>query len=728
MIRISIYHWLPIADNLLPDIEFAFKHLGDDFKNVTAKIEGDSIYYQVSVELGMAKEVAGSYTIKGKINLRGFSQNVLDMPIIKGWGLNSTLNAYVIQVEKAISKLLDTVIPNAIRNKFAILTEGIVSYHEFFERERFEPLIDSGSIKFLDKYHTTSIMINGEFEPDIESATNHDLQLQIKDYSLIGVTDKYSLDTEYKQTFQLTEGKETALFLFYDKFFNFEASKSHIFDQDLSKFCELINYLAVLHRVIDILKKTRDHVFPLRRQLAITLQDRTEEHFSLLNKIKKYLSYINIKLPIVEKVQNHLVEAQSTEQFNGLRNILEPKVVSNNPFIKFKDVEKIQPQNIKENLENNTKRLKTLIQEAANEVKVISSELSQVLSGSLLSESVQISTRALETSRTILELARGGKNRDNALKILSIVVSLNTGALIGQFFQLILERFSTILPSISNLIQPFIPPIFAALAFFIAWTFIETSIVKKGANYKLIIPVNAQMPPDSIHQLSDNKTIKRAQHSSSHQIYTWNQTFLVPNERKDTADLLKGWFINFQPISDIVNKVPKKQKQVFEMSIEYEIHGYTHSILLETEARSAAFNSKSLIYQTLLLLDKTGCLINYHENSDRDQLETSLLVQVYSHLGINISDNFKALNKLLSTPARQLKIDWYSLQKEGEHSQLSENDQVLFQDMRTRNTDYFDWLVNAQKTEQQLRLLGKENLKKKIEFLREIGRKEENNL
>jgi hypothetical protein len=62
--------------------------------------------------------------------------------------------------------------------------------------------------------------------------------------------------------------------------------------------------------------------------LSIALQRRKEEYLDTLVDAKKYLTYINIKLPVVHKVINHLNDARSSTQFKAKINAFTEKISS----------------------------------------------------------------------------------------------------------------------------------------------------------------------------------------------------------------------------------------------------------------------------------------------------------------------------------------------------------------------------------------------------------------
>jgi hypothetical protein len=112
-------------------------------------------------------------------------------------------------------------------------------------------------------------------------------------------------------------------------------------------------------------------------------------------------------------------------------------------------------------------KITILFNENEDEASKFSFELSQILQGSFLSENVQKLTKVVQTLRNQLEVARGGKHRENALKGLSIILFANTMVALTEKFGL----------SGFQLIIIFIVSGFGAWGF-IEWTVSEDLIFK----------------------------------------------------------------------------------------------------------------------------------------------------------------------------------------------------------------------------------------------------------
>jgi hypothetical protein len=214
--------------------------------------------------------------------------------------LSSILNDIVPQFQSHVVSLLINACPFAVRNKFSVILEGIVSFQDF-EAVKFEPLIAPFATASLKKHSFLSILIDSEYQKDIETGF---------DVPTLGLN---VLATKKATTVVTNEQRNC--FLFFST--NYSKDELYQFDGAIYKYFALLAFSSFITRVIDILKSTRDHIVPLRRRLSIALQRRTEEYLDTLNRTKKYLTYVNIKLPVVYKVINHLNDALNSKQFRA---------------------------------------------------------------------------------------------------------------------------------------------------------------------------------------------------------------------------------------------------------------------------------------------------------------------------------------------------------------------------------------------------------------------------
>jgi hypothetical protein len=85
--------------------------------------------------------------------------------------LSSTLNDLVPQFQDHIANLLIDICPFAVRNKFSIINEGIVSFQEF-ESSKFETSIAKYAISSLKKHSYLSMKVDSDYKKEIELGFN----------------------------------------------------------------------------------------------------------------------------------------------------------------------------------------------------------------------------------------------------------------------------------------------------------------------------------------------------------------------------------------------------------------------------------------------------------------------------------------------------------------------------------------------------------------------------
>jgi hypothetical protein len=672
MFRVSIYHWLPLADNMLPDIEGNLIRKENTVVTQTAEGSSDAVEYKANCNLVYRDSVIGQLDIKGKINQRGFTQHVCELEPISGLTLGGIIGLLVPQLRTFTAEILYEIVPISVRNKLAVLHEGIKSFQEF-ESEKFDPLIDTPAKAFLGRYHVIAILLDSQYQPYREA-----MRIGLSVSSLL-------LDVPHSTESCTAISQDELCFLFYSD--ELTEGEKHLLDSVIYKYFALLNFMRFVAYVIVILKDVRDHVIPLRRELVIKLQRNTEEHFVWLTRLKKYLSYVNIKLPVIQKVWNHLNAAYKSDQFTAkVATFNDPAKISRYVAIRQIRLSKIQPLNIISKITEDYGRLQALYDEDIKEIDVISEELSEVLEGSLLAQNVQILTRELDATRVSLELDRGGKNRANALKVLSVLASANIGALVANLF-----NFSQ---SITFLIT-------VATGLF-AFIFTELYIGSNASYFRLVVPLNITVPRESLAALTSRR-LKRTETNGTRRINTWAEKYYINTFYK-----------------------PKRgNKRKFDVTIDYEMRGYIYSITLETESRRTEFDTLHLMIQLVHQMDEAGCKI-LEPFSRRPIEDSSLLAGVLEHLDISLNSNLKALNKILTTPSYELQtaLEEYTSNVHFASS-LSEQDSEFLDEIVERSDEYLGWLLALRTkadTNQSrlLRLLGETNIQHKYEVIRQI--------
>lgn len=678
MYRISFYHWLPIADNMLPEIEDALRKKGDGIVGVHS--QDDAVYYEAQFKFAPNERMAGFFPVKGKINQRGFTQNVLMVPPIPGLSLSALTNEVVVELRDFLVELLFCIAPLAVRNKLAVLNEGIVSLQEF-ESKVFDPLIDAPAKSFLRDYHFVAILVDKSLRSEMDTP--------FKVPRL-----KLNVSPTLDATRAIVNEDENCI-LFYSECFSEEEQET--LDSVIYKFCALATFVRFVSRVIVILKQARDNVIPLRRQLAIALQRDTEEYFGLLTRMKKYLTYVNIKLPVVQKVLNHLAAAKTSNQFQAkVASFDEPQKILKYPTICAIDRQchpRLQPSYIIEKINEDTARLKALYTEDIDEMKVISEELSEVLEGSLMSESVEISARGLDASQASLDLDRGSKNRANALVIFSLLVVANVGYSLAGEFKLDTE--------------------WKVLAMFVlvagAFLITRNQINSKSSCFRLIIPFNEAVPADCLKKMAEREDLKRSESNGGRRTITWSE------QLRARIKPHPGW-----PLGLLVRfRRAHNQAAIhnFDLTIDYEARGFIHSVTVETEHDHGKFDMRELVIQVIQHLAQGDGLSQY------DHKDTSLLAKVLSNLDIPLVPALPSLNRLLAEPADELGRVLSRYLDGPEDTSISKEDRIFAQDILGNKMLYKRWLVDLV-TEKPplLTLLGESNVERKESTLSTLER------
>jgi len=674
MLRISVYHWIPIADNMLPEISSAIIKMG-----FSSGIQQDSVEYDANYTFKLEKSENNSIKFHGKINQRGFSQVTLELYPITGMTLSAILNDIVPDFVDYVVGLLLLACPFAVRNKFAVIYEGIVSFQEF-ETVKFQPQITQFATVSMKKHSIVSILVDEVFKDEIQ-----------KGFEVPSLKIKSLANND--NTHVLMNADKNCLFIYSNEFSKDELYR---FDGAIYKYCALLTYEGFVSRVIQLLKDTRDHVIPLRRQLAIALQRRTEEYLDILSRTKKYITYVNIKLPVVNKVLNHLNDALESKQFKAKINTFSPDKISSYPTIEYihkkLNDDLLKPSTIIGGIEESAGRLQKLFAEIEKEVNQFSSELSLVLAGSFSSENVQKLTKVAQTLRNQLEVARAGKNRENALKLLSVLLFANFGVLIASQFK------------ISGM--PLVLIAFACIV--LAYIYTESVIRNRGSYFQMEIPINKSLSRQALRDLMLKLPIKKLEARGRGRQKTWS-VYLFTERRVGDKILSKGIF---NP-----NKKPPfmwlRGIKEFDLSLDYEKHGYVHSIILETEHNSTKFDIQILIFQIAYILHLSNILETY------DMTETSLYTEMLTNLDVYVDRNLQGLNFILTVPSDELRLALNS--NSHDDVSLTRDDTEIIDDILTNSTKYLGWLIekNEQNTIDKL-LLSEKNLIVKTEIIRQI--------
>lgn len=330
------------------------------------------------------------------------------------------------------------------------------------------------------------------------------------------------------------------------------------------------------------------------------------------------------------------------------------------------------PTDIIAKINEHTIRIQNLYDEDVKEIDVLSKELTAVLQGNLLSENVNIADRYLDTTRNMLEITRAGKNRDNALKLLSVILSGNFGITLAE--HLGYKGIYTVILGLCIMV--------------IAYIVIELLIQRKSSSFRLVIPINVKTSSKALDELIRKKKIMRAESFGSHRVITWKEKI-----NRDVPRIKFPFSVNFN------------------ITIDYEMHGYIHTIILDTEHKQVAFDTKELVLQILEMLDNGKC--NLEENGKKDS-ERSLLAVAFSSLDLPIDEKLTGLNIVFSLPSAELTqiLERY----EKDDSILSREDIKYLEDIFNNKNEYIKWFYKDENN-RITRLLGEKNVELRKQIL-----------
>jgi hypothetical protein len=573
LIRIAIYHWIPLAANMLPQIDDSLAAMWQQGVRRHQPQVNDSLTYNVDLPFSLHEAVPRSgFRMTGRINSRGFAQHILDLPGAFVATLPQTLEELIPIVQASVNELLINVLPRAVRNKLAVLKEGIVSMRQF-PTAPFGARIEQPGLEFLEQNCFTAVVVGADIGPFGTVGFNIGcLNMEVPAFA---------------GAFACMDEKRESLCYFSPILSPEEAQD---FDGIIYAYCALHTFNRFVTRTIEILKDTREHVIPLRRRLALALQGDTNEHLSMLRQMHRYFTYIDIKLPVIQKVRNHISEARASAQFSSnlsafggsgakLTSQLVALLSTGNPML--------NPLLLTKILDDDLQRLHSLYDEDEREIQVLSSECAEVLQGSLLSEEVDVSTRRLEAAQATLELDRSAKNRSNALKALTVLLSIGTGLLVADALAVPAGSFG------AGKIG------FALAVTAAAWIFVTTYISRQSSVYRLVVPLDTRVDPRRLGDYVQTRTSQRKEGKGGRRKLTWRKRFhAVTTHGGPLAD---RFMPRRAPPEPTVDPYSSNVCWVwtFDVTLDYEKDGLVHSVTFETEHGKERFSTLELVVQFL---------------------------------------------------------------------------------------------------------------------------------
>lgn len=753
MISIGIFHWLPLAENMFPEIEAALatieRHSNEKLSIFSIALGGEpqpehrytytisNVRYTagdgITYELDWHTELGALHAL-GKINHIGFSQHTTSVPVGETQNLQSVIEEAVYKFTALISHLLIESLPRAAQNKIAVLIEGIVSQQEFDAGPINIDFVPSAR-QFLETYRIVSIHVGNKHKDSAGNLSLPRLRLNTSTQRRNARAAYNASRTQLIAVGERLSGFQHPLnFFFYNSNYAFEGDTPVINTDDVYfQYCALIIFSECLFLSINILKAVRDHVTPVRRELVVNLRQNTEEYFPLLTKIKKYLTYVDIKIPVIGKVKNHIQaiagidatgvsfrSSSSEEHAYFLSNIVE-RIGNSDAFVETIDfalivesleLDGLSPTNLKNRITLSAGRLVELYVEEEKEVDVLSNELTQVLQGSLLNETVKLSARELDTSRAALELDRGGKNRSNALMLFSIVTSASLGLAVGGEFGNLLNLILTWLGSppraeLASVVVITLKLCVSAIAFILASRYTRSFIERRSRAYRLVIPINRSFPISALRDLTLSRTrsLKVMDSNANRRIRAWTEKLHVQifSDAKLTY--------SDDEFDDRID---------FLVTIDYEKRGFVYYVMLEAEAGTSGFRTRPLVKQVAQMLERS-LIQNPSYASEKLVAETSLYVEALTQLGVLLDDNLQGLNKILTTRTSELAREFETTIDAPSRSSMSVEDQETLIDIMSRYSDYFSALESLEKGSSSVELIGHYNIEQKKAIVAQFG-------
>lgn len=741
MIGITICHWLPLAENMLPEIEKELKALWNhrdatqsDMRLVLEPkrdFQG-AIYYQFEWY-----SPAGAFSAAGKIDVIGFVQHVTSFTTHDGL-LPYQIGTGVEQFSSLINRLLIRILPRAARNKIAVLAENVLSRQEFEAADDITIDFDPSARNFLNAYRATAVHLHSKNVDSIMSLNVPSLGLFASpathpNHAAINDTGAQLIAISTSSSVEINKRKIDLVnplnFLFYNENYDLQSGQNDIdIDTVFFKYLAAVIFLECLYRTIEILKAVRDHLTVERRALVVNLRQNTEDYFPILTKIKRYLTYVDIKIPVIGKVAGHIhditvatPDSQSTNakfgnaEFKEIADVIR-NLENSRDFLDIELIKRaeLKPEDLLRRIHLNSNRLAKLYKEEEAEADVLSDELSQVLDGTLLAASREIMSRELDTSRSTLEIDRGGKNRGNALKFLSVVTAAGLGLTVGGEAASLIGWLAkdylgnSLEPSLIQFIGSaefvtMMKVIFAFFAYLTAQVYTNRFIATRANSYRLLIPINRIFPVEVLRELTLNSSLKQMDSYGNRRIRRWKKKLSVTHYRKKL-------------------QTPRSEKTIeFDITIDYEKRGFVHSLMLETESKQVDFSTFPLVGQAVLLFYVDGKLEdakNYWEYFPKD---TSFFVESLTQLGVDFDDNLIGLNRVLTLPARELRNQLRLFRANEADSSLSEDDRAELKDICSNQISYHSRLQEIRGDPVLLRLVGEDNLDIKYSLISEYA-------
>lgn len=674
MIRISIYHWLPIAGSMLSEIE---KHLHQltTTRVSEIQIERDAIKYIAQFNLEPGARSIAAFPVYGKINQRGFCQHVLQLQPIPGMKLGELLDKAVQELVRETAEFLVEVAPAPVLSKLALCETGITSFQQF-QSAVLDPSIERTAFALLQTLQLTAIMLD-ELPSELYTELNTELHATLRREGIRIPALQLRIPPRELDSITLMNKSGDGLLLCARRFHPDELT---LHDSVIYKYAALVLYVRFQDHTIYILKQVREQLLPLYRRLALTLQNEVSRSDDTLSQVKRYLAYVDLKMQLLQKVIHRLQAARTSETFVAkIATFDEPAKVFTYPAIASIKTSIWQPNFLIEKIYHDSERTQALFDEDVREIQTISSEITEVLEASFLAQQLRISTQTLDATQTTLEIQRSTRNLANAHKWTQVVWLSTVGTFLAFAFG-------------SGIIWAGVTGLFLLVGAYGVTTY---ALWRHRTHFRLVIPIHAPLRPDKFTAWISSQHVTKNETVGSQTVCAWQKNLSV------------RFFAPGSPR-------PRAIQHKFDITAHFSRQSFLNTITLETDYSSALFIAQDLVQAVFSDLRSGECLSHVEE--------TSLYAGTLSQLEIPLDSRLPALNRLLTLPSLQIN----QIVKTGtsdEPDSLTKQDLITLQDLNKQTRPYIEWLdetLNSSARSNLLDLLGPGNVRQKLTLLERL--------
>src|SRR5690606_5787063 len=146
---------------------------------------------------------------------------------------------------------------------------------------------------------------------------------------------------------------------------------------------------------------------------------------------------------------------------------------------------------------------------------------------------------------------------------------------------------------------------------------------QKSSYFQLEIPVKKSMDRTALKEFTKSQPLKSSEIRGESRQKTWTVQLFTEKKSVEKYYLKRKSRIRNIPF---VKRLLGAKK--FDLTLEYEKHGYVHAMQLETEYKDAKFDYSILVFQILHLLAVNNVKV---VRDTRSKEETSLYVELLSN-------------------------------------------------------------------------------------------------